>query len=230
MAATQSPFEPLRLDHRLRDAGLFIQQAFQTFRATGAIAPSGTALSTALTRFVTQRDDPTAPINILEAGSGTGPVSRAIAAHMREGDTLDMVEANPRFTRHLEEMVKTDPVFSNASDRTTVHTALVNDLGTDRRFDTIISGLPFANFTADEVRTILDYYFTVLRPGGRLSFFGYLYTKEIKAVIAPREQYLRQAQSSWVVEEWVNRYGIGTDRILLNLPPAWIFHLRKPLD
>ncbi|GAA3729149.1 phospholipid N-methyltransferase [Spinactinospora alkalitolerans] len=228
MAATQSSSEPLRPDRRLRDAGLFIRQAFQTFRATGAVAPSGPALAHALNRFVDDRTDPAAPITILEAGSGTGPVSRAIAAHMREGDTLDMVEPNAQFVEYLHTLLKTDPDLSGVADRTTVHEALVTDLGTDRRYDVIISGLPFANFTADEVRAIMEYYFTVLRPGGHLSFFGYLYTKQVKAVIAPREDYLRQARSSWVVDEWVNRYGVGTERILPNIPPAWIHHLRKP--
>ncbi|TDQ55320.1 class I SAM-dependent methyltransferase [Actinorugispora endophytica] len=230
MAATQTSSDPLRLEHRLRDAGLFIRQALQTFRATGAVAPSSSTLANALTRYITERDDPSAPLSILEAGSGTGPVSRAIATHMRDGDTFDMVEPNEQFVTRLNGLLETDPDFTPVADRTTVHQALVTDLGTDRRFDVIVSGLPFANFTADEVRTIMEYYFTVLRPGGHLSFFGYLYTKQVKAVIAPRADYLRQAQSGWVVDEWVDRYGVGRERVFRNLPPAWIFHLRKPLD
>ncbi|GAB3206531.1 class I SAM-dependent methyltransferase [Marinactinospora thermotolerans] len=230
MAATQSPSGSLRPDQRLRDVGLFLRQALRTFRATGAIAPSGPALANALTRFVDEREDPSAPLTILEAGAGTGAVSRAIVRHMRAGDTLDLVEPNSHFVGHLADLLATDPDFVRVADRVTVHQALVTDLGPDRRFDVIVSGLPFANFTAEEVREILEYYFTVLKPGGHLSFFGYLYTKEVKAVIAPREDYLRQARSSWVVQEWVDRYGIGTERVLPNIPPAWIHHLRKPTE
>lgn len=228
MAANHDP-RVSRLARSLRDTGLFFRQAVQTFRATGAVIPSGTALATALTRYVTHRDDPSVPINILEAGPGTGPVSRAIAARMREGDTFDMVEANPKFVDHLTGLVKSDPVFLPVADRVTVHHALVTELGTDRRFDVIVSGLPFANFTAEEVRTIMEYYFTVLRPGGHLSFFGYLYTKQVKAIIAPLDDYLRQVRSGWEVQEWVNRYAVGREQVLRNLPPAWIHHLRKPL-
>lgn len=228
MAAPQKPLQSTGLDSRLRDAGLFVQQAVRTFRATGAVAPSSRALGHALARFVDEREKPDAPLAIMEAGAGTGAVSRVIAQHMREGDTIDMVESNPEFAGRLADQLATDPDLNPIADSATVHQMLVTDLGTDRSYDVIISGLPFANFTAEEVREILEYYFTVLRPGGHLSLFGYLYTKQIKAVVAPREDYLRQARSSWVVEEWVNRYGIGTERVLANLPPAWIQHLRRP--
>ncbi|MBB4934639.1 phospholipid N-methyltransferase [Lipingzhangella halophila] len=233
MAATETPSTSsdfLDTEYRLRDVGLFLRQAFHTFRATGAVAPSGPALSNALTRFLAEREDTGTGLSILEAGAGTGPVSRAIAAQMREGDTADLVESNAEFADYLRDLTTTDPALSRVADQLTVHQALVTDLGTDRRYDLIISGLPFANFTAEEVREIFEYYFTVLRPGGRLSFFGYLYTKQVKAVVAPRDAFLQQARSSWVVEEWVNRYGIGSERVLPNIPPAWIHHLRKPIE
>ncbi|WP_026120654.1 class I SAM-dependent methyltransferase [Nocardiopsis potens] len=230
MAATKSPSDAFRIDSRLRDAGLFLREALRTFRATGSVVPSSPALAAALTRHLAERDDPSAPLSILEGGAGTGPVSRSIAANMRPGDTADLVEANSEMAARLRTLVETDSDFAAVRDRIEVHDRLVTEMGPDRRYDVIISGLPFANFTAEEVREILDYYFTVLRPGGRLSFFGYLYTKEVKAVIAPREDYLRQARSSWVVEEWVNRYGVHTDRVVANFPPAWIHHLRKPQE
>lgn len=211
-----------------RDAGLFVRQALRTFRATGAILPSGSSLATTLCRFLDERHPPDAPLSILESGAGTGAVSRVIAAHMREGDTVDFVESNPEFAGRLAELLETDPELSRVADQATVHGELVTELGTDRRYDVIISGLPFSNFTAAEVREILEYYSTVLRPGGHLSLFGYLYTKPVKAVVAPREKYLRQVQANWVLDEWVNRYGIDTERVLANVPPAWVYHLRQP--
>ncbi|GAA4953160.1 methyltransferase domain-containing protein [Streptomonospora halophila] len=230
MAAPQKPLQSTGIDSRLRDAGLFVRQAVRTFRATGAVAPSSRALGHALARFVDEREDPTAPLAILEAGAGTGAVSRVIAQHMRAGDTIDLVESNPEFAGRLAEQLTSDPDLSGIADSATVHQKLVTDMGPDVSYDVIISGLPFANFTAEEVREIMEYYFSVLRPGGRLSLFGYLYTKQVKAVIAPREDFLRQARSGWVVEEWVNRYGVGTERVLANLPPAWIQHLRRPTE
>ncbi len=207
----------------------FFRQAVQTFRTTGAIIPSGAALASELARYVAQRNDPASSLSILEAGPGTGPVSRAIAARMRPGDAVDLVEANPVFVEHLTRLVKSDPVFQPIADRVTIHPTLVTELGTDRQFDVIISGLPFANFTADEVRTIMEYYFSVLRPGGYVSFFSYLYLKQVTAVVSPLDDYLRRVRSGWEVREWVNRYAVDQVHVYRNIPPACVFHLRKPL-
>lgn len=232
MSETQSPagpFSALRLDERLRDTRLFFSQALRTFHATGSIVPSSRALADALAEFVRERPDPAQPLRILEAGAGTGAISRGIAAAMGPGDSVDLVEANPEFAAHLEGLLTTDPELSRIADSARVHAKLVNEMGPERRYDAIVSGLPFANFTADEVAEILDYYFEVLEPGGTLSFYGYLYTKEVKAVIARREDYLRQARTSWVVQDWIDRYGIRTDTVFANIPPAWVHHLRKPV-
>ena len=231
MSETQSPagpFSALRLDERLRDTRLFFSQALRTFHATGSIVPSSSALAHAMADHVRFRPDPDQPLRIMEAGAGTGAISRGIAAAMRPGDTVDFVEANPEFASYVEHLLETDPVLSPIADSAEVHACLVDEMGTDRTYDVIVSGLPFANFTADQVKGILDYYFTVLRPGGTLSFYGYLYTKEVKAVIARREDYLRQARTSWVVQDWIDRYGIGSEKVFANIPPAWVHHLRKP--
>lgn len=231
MPETQNPAGPLsslRLDERLRDTRLFFGQAMRTFHATGSILPSSGALARAMAEHVRERPDPDRPLRILEAGAGTGAISRGLAAAMRPGDTIDLVESNPEFADHVEGLLKTDPVMSQIADGARVHAKLVNDMGTDRTYDVIASGLPFANFTVDAVREILDYYFEVLAPGGTVSFYGYLYTKEVKAVIARREDYLRQARTSWLVQDWVDRYGIGSTKVFANIPPAWVHHLRKP--
>ncbi len=222
------PLSSLRLDERLRDTRLFFSQALRTFHATGSILPSSGALARAMAEYVRRRPEPDRPLRILEAGAGTGAISRGIAAAMQPGDTLDLVESNPEFAAYVEGLLRTDPVMSRVADDSRVHAKLVNDMGTDRSYDVIVSGLPFANFTVDAVREILDYYFEVLEPGGTLSFYGYLYTKEVKAVIARREDYLRQARTSWLVQEWIDRYGIGSEKVFANVPPAWVHHLRKP--
>ncbi|MBB6118512.1 class I SAM-dependent methyltransferase [Nocardiopsis algeriensis] len=231
MSETQShagPLSALRLEERLRDTKLFFGQALRTFHATGSVVPSSAALARAMAEYLRRRPQLDPSLRIMEVGAGTGAITRGIAAEMRPGDTLDIVEANPEFAAHLERLLETDPVLSPIAAQSAVHAALVGDMGTDRTYDVIVSGLPFANFTADAVREILDYYFEVLRPGGTLSFYGYLYTKEVKAVIARREDYLRQARTSWVVQEWIDRYGIRSEKVFANIPPAFVHHLRKP--
>ncbi|MDT0327979.1 class I SAM-dependent methyltransferase [Nocardiopsis lambiniae] len=231
MSETQSttgPLSALRLDERLRDTRLFFTQALRTFHATGSIVPSSPALAHAMAEHVRVRPVSEEPLRIMEVGAGTGAITRGIAAAMRPGDTVDLVEANPEFAGHIERLLETDPVLAPIAPQATVHAMLVDEMGTDRTYDVIVSGLPFANFTVDTVRDILDYYFEVLRPGGYLSFYGYLYTKEVKAVIARREDYLRQARTSWLVQDRIDRYGIRSDKVFANVPPAFVHHLRKP--
>ncbi|MDS1270047.1 methyltransferase domain-containing protein [Lipingzhangella sp. LS1_29] len=228
MTASDSPIDSRQITDQVRDAGMFLQEAFRTFRETGSITPSAAPLCNALTRYVRERDPADAPLEILEAGAGTGPVSVAIAASMQEKDSLALVESNGRFVSRLEEVVATDPAFATVADRTSIHHCLVTELPPERNFDLIVSGLPFANFEKSEVRAILEYYFDVLRPGGHVSFYGYLGTKQFRAVFGRRDEYLRQAQSTWVVEEYIARYGVDRERIAANVPPAWVHHLRKP--
>lgn len=229
MSETKSTAGPLTvLDERLRDTRLFFTQALRTFHATGSILPSSPALARAMAEHVRVRPVPDEPLRIMEVGAGTGAITRGIAAAMRPGDTADLVEANAEFAAHLEHLLETDPALSPIAPQAQVHAKLVGDMGTDRTYDVILSGLPFANFTADSVREILEYYFEVLRPGGHLSFYGYLYTKEVKAVIARREDYLRQARTSWLVQDWIDRYGVRSDKVIANIPPAFVHHLRKP--
>ncbi|MBE3000984.1 methyltransferase domain-containing protein [Nocardiopsis sp. HNM0947] len=232
MSETHSPTgscSALRLDERLRDTRLFFSQALRTFKATGSVVPSSPALAHAMAEHVRERPVPGQPLRILEVGAGTGAITRGLADAMIPGDTADLVESNPEFAAHLEELLTTDPDLARIEANSTVHAKMVDEMGTDRTYDVITSGLPFANFAAEDVEGILDYYFSVLEPGGYLSFYGYLYTKEVKAVIARREDYLRQARTSWVVQDWIDRYGVRSDKVYANVPPAFVHHLRKPV-
>lgn len=226
--SSTGPYPALRLDERLRDTGLFLSQAVRTFKATGSVVPSSAALARAMAEQIRARPVPGQPLRILEVGAGTGAITRGLAEAMLPGDTADLVESNREFADHLSELLTTDPDLARIAGSATVHAKLVDEMGTDRSYDVIVSGLPFANFDAEDVEEILEYYFRVLEPGGHLSFYGYLYTKEVKAVIARREDYLRQARTSWVVQDWIDRYGIRSEKVFANIPPAFVHHLRKP--
>ena len=227
--SSTGPLSALRLEERLRDTGFFLNQALRTFNATGSVVPSSPALARAMAEHVRRRPDPEQPLRIMEAGAGTGAITRGIAEAMGPGDTVDLVESNVEFATHLEQLLATDPQLAPVADRASVHAELVHEMGTDRTYDVIISGLPFANFTAEDVKGILQDHLEVVEPGGYLAVSGYLYTKEVKAVIARRADYLRQARTSWVVREWIDRYGVRSDKVFANVPPAFVHHLRKPV-
>src|SRR5699024_2548887 len=95
--SSTGPSSAPRLDERLRDTRLFFSQALRTFKATGSVVPSSAALSRAMAEHVRERPVPGQPLRILEAGAGTGAITRGVADAMIPGDTADLVESNPEF-------------------------------------------------------------------------------------------------------------------------------------
>ena len=79
---------------QLGDYRAFLTQFLRNYETTGSIIPSGRALATALSRHVGQGD---APQRILEAGPGTGAVTRCIVERMRHDDqTLTHLAVTPK--------------------------------------------------------------------------------------------------------------------------------------
>ncbi|CAM5236931.1 hypothetical protein STENM223S_08915 [Streptomyces tendae] len=147
----------------MTEATLFFREFTRTRRATGAVAPSSPRLARALTRYVIP--SPGTSRAVLEVGPGTGAVTRHVIESLGPMDTLDLVEANPRFAALLAQTYAGDR-------RVRVLTGLVQDadLGS---YDTIVCGLPFANFDAATAGDILGRLVGALRPGGTLSYFAY---------------------------------------------------------
>ncbi|MFV5992328.1 class I SAM-dependent methyltransferase [Streptomyces sp. NPDC056231] len=89
---------------RFADTRLFVTEAARGFRITGAVAPSSRRLAGALAAPVIERAGQ--PLDVLEVGAGTGPVTRCLLPLLAPGSTLDVVEANPRFADVLRSVVR----------------------------------------------------------------------------------------------------------------------------
>lgn len=190
---------------------LFLKEFSRTHRTTGAIAPSSRLLAGALTRYLIP--SPGHPRSILEVGPGTGAVTRRIQASLGPLDSLRLIEANPRFADLLQHEYGADP-------RVTLSTGLVQDqeLG---GYDTIVCGLPFANFEAETTEQIFDRLLATLHPGGTLSFFGYAAFPALRQMLGTRT-----AQSSTeALDRILRRHRFRRETVLANLPPAHVHHL-----
>jgi phospholipid N-methyltransferase len=203
----------------------FAREAVRTFRATGAIAPSSRHLAGRLAALVAPARHPAA---VLEVGAGTGAVTRALAARLGPADRLDAVEVNPRFAEVLQTVLATDPALAAVADRVRVIASPIASVRLDRRYDAVISGLPFMNFDAAEVRDILDRYLAALVPGGQLMLYGYLGTTVAGRLVNRGAGVARQREVSAVLADFEQRYGCGRLVVWSNLPPARIRHLRAP--
>ncbi|MYW66123.1 methyltransferase domain-containing protein [Streptomyces sp. SID8379] len=216
------------LAQRNAEGWMFLIEAARDLRTTGAIAPSSRTLARLLTDPVQEHG--ARPLNVLEAGAGTGSVTRTLIPRLSPSSRLDIVEANARFASQLRRLVRTHPRLAGESQRVRVHHALVEQLDTGRPYDVIISGLPFTNFTPAQVETIMNRYMELLHPGGTLAYFAYRGTRYARALTSSRAEARRHRAVEEVLAGYQRRYATGRWTVWTNLPPADVWQLRRPND
>ncbi|MFF3847140.1 class I SAM-dependent methyltransferase [Streptomyces sp. NPDC002328] len=214
------------LVQRHAEGWMFLIEAARDLRTTGALAPSSKALARALTEPV--RVQAPRPLAVLEAGAGTGAVTRTLIPQLSRGSRLDIVEANPRFARQLRHLVAAHPTLASRPAQVNVHQTYVEDLDTDERYDVIVSGLPLTNFTPVQVERIMSSYMALLHPGGTLTYFAYLGTRKARALTASRTEAHRHAAVDEVMAAYQRSYATGRWTVWANLPPANVWHLQRP--
>ncbi|MFD7665163.1 class I SAM-dependent methyltransferase [Streptomyces sp. NPDC059788] len=215
------------LAQRNAEGWMFLIEAARDLRTTGAIAPSSKALARLLTAPVQEHG--MQPLNVLEAGAGTGSVTRTLLPRLSPGSRLDIVEANGRFVSQLRRLVRTHPRLVGERERIHVHHTLVEQLDIGHPYDVIVSGLPFTNFTPAQVETIMNRYMELLHPGGILTYFAYCGTRYVRFLTASRAEARRHRAVEEVLADYRRRYATGCWTVWGNLPPANVWQLRRPL-
>jgi phosphatidylethanolamine/phosphatidyl-N-methylethanolamine N-methyltransferase len=208
------------------DYRVFLKEFRRTFESTGAVMPSGAALSHALAHFVREGGSDNSRRRILEVGPGTGAVTGHIVRALRDGDRLELVERNEEFVARLRERLNSDEVLRPSVDRITLHHAGVEELPEDRPFDVIVSGLPLNNFSVALVEQLVGKMSRLLAAGGTLSFFEYIAIRPLKASLSSRAERERLRGIGRVMGKFLADYEIRRDRVLVNVPPAWVHHVR----
>lgn len=205
--------------------GIFLEQCRRNFHETGALTPSSRALARAMTANVSPGESPR---RILEAGPGTGVFTAEIARRMGPFDHLDVYEINQAFADHLEERLRTEPVFVPVAGRVKLHRRNVMEVPPDATYDRIVSSLPLNNFEPDCVAALLTTFMSHLTPGGILSYFEYVLIRTLKGLVAGQAERDRLRQIGEITGEYVRLFQVRSDPVLLNLPPAVARHLVRP--
>lgn len=201
----------------------FLREVRRTFYTTGALLPSGQQLARATVVPFRQR---TRPARVLEVGPGSGAVTQELVKHLRPGDVLDIVEVNDRFVDILRKRFETEPDFQKCAGQSTIHHLAVQDFQATAPYDFIMSGVPVNNFPHCLVKGIFRRYDELIAPGGILSFFEYLWVRNVKSLVASRQERLRLARVGCVLGWYLDRYCFEHNRVFVNLPPAVVHHLR----
>ncbi len=204
------------------ECGSFIREFRRHGRATGSLLPSGRFLARAL---VSELRQPRSPASILEVGPGTGSVTQEIVRYLVPGDRFDAVEINPRFASFLEGRYKREWARHCPSDRFRVIQSAVEDLPGKAEYDLIISCLPLNNFPVAQVREIFRAYERLLRPGGTLTYYEYVFVRQIKTPFVSRRERWRLGGVGRVVSGYIRSFQVRRQRILINFPPAIVRHL-----
>jgi len=212
----------------LRNQAVFLSQFGKQFETTGSVVPSSRFLATAITRFLAAR--PQQPVRVLECGPGTGAFTNQIVTHLREGDVFDLVELNESFVDVLSHRFATEDAWKAVQDLSKIHEVPLQDFETDGEYDFIISGLPLNNFPPKLVAEIMDGYFRLLRPGGMLSYFEYMYLRPIRQACEPGAGGKKIREIHSIVESYLSQQRIARDTVLLNVPPAWVQHLQANIQ
>ena len=143
-----------------------------------------------------------------------------------QDDQLDLIELNDQFVARLRERLNDDPRLAQIADQTELIHGDVRELPPDARYDLIISGLPLNNFSVELASELLGAMRRVLAPGGTLSFFEYIAIRRAKASLSRKSERERLRGIGRVLDELLDAHEIRRDRVLPNVPPAWVHHLR----
>ena len=142
----------------------FLKEALHAPLRVGAVAPS----SPRLAEMMARRAVADRPRQILEVGAGDGAITKALLAARSKETHLLICERSETFRPALEQLL---------ADETNV-TLFIGDVQAlsdswSGQIDVIVSGLPFASFSATLRHDLLAQFQTLLRSGGHFIAFQY---------------------------------------------------------
>jgi phosphatidylethanolamine/phosphatidyl-N-methylethanolamine N-methyltransferase len=204
---------------------LFLQQFFQDFFHIGAILPSSRALAQAAVAYLAQKQG---MVSVLEAGAGTGAFTREIVPLLQPGDTLDVVEINPKLMAILRQRFEQEPGFQRQGVAINLITDDVRNAAAGHQYDYIVFSLPLTNFPPSLVQEILDLMMSQLKPGGVFSYVHYIFVSRFKYLFSGSAVRAEMRTNQAIIRSFARQYQIECRAILLNAPPSWAYFWQKP--
>lgn len=174
----------------------------------GAIAPSSTGLSRTLLDGL---DWERARV-VVECGPGTGAVTPHILERLSPGAHFFAVELSESCARTFRERFPDVPLYQACVSQVP---DLCREAGLGR-VDLVVSGLPWAAFTAEDQARLLSALHGVLHPGGHFVTFAYRYA----SALPKGRRFRRLLEETFVSVE-------RSPTVWLNLPPAFVYRCRS---
>ncbi len=197
------PGAPPAPSRPLTDEARFFRAWFGNPLQTGAVAPSGRALSRMMARYV----DPAGDGLVVELGPGTGPVTQALLQRGVAPERLALVEFDAGFCRLLQQRFPGCRVTQG--DAYDLRRTL-GDLG-EQKIAAVVSSLPLLTRPEPQRSQLVAQAFDMMGPGGVFIQFTY-------GMVSPLPLRSRDGNAPPYV-------GQPSPPVWLNLPPArvWVY-------
>jgi phosphatidylethanolamine/phosphatidyl-N-methylethanolamine N-methyltransferase len=145
------------------DVMLFLREWLRNPKSVAAIAPSGRALASLITREISSSTGP-----VIEIGPGTGVFTEALLKRGVRRENLTLVEYGSEFARVLQMRFPGVRVLWMDATQLCRH-----KLYDGAPVGAVISGLGFLNMPDERIAVILEGAFEYLRPDGVFFLFTY---------------------------------------------------------
>jgi len=204
---------------------VFLKGYLRNPRAVGSMVPSSQALAAAVSEPYRCCGRPAV---VLEVGAGTGPITRYLGSILGPDDELDICELDNDFADLLARDVLTHADFAPAvaQGRVRLIRAPVQELRCEKRYDFIISGLPFNSFQLRDVEDVFAIVQRALKPAGVLSYYEYVAARASLRMFSVGKHRARIRQVSRWLSRQIAQHQFLQRTVFLNLPPARARHLR----
>lgn len=206
----------------LKDQRIFLREFITHFESTGTICPSSKWAAEAITESLrTKRQGQ----HILEVGAGTGAFTVQILESMLDSDTLTICELNPRFIVALKKKLEKNSFYQLHKDRIRFFEGPVQELEEDRKYDLIVSALPFTNFTAELCKDIFEKLRRIGHKNTKLSFIEYIGLRKIKKAVSNPKDKERLSQVDEFFEQMYDKHHTTKKRVWLNILPLTVYQM-----
>lgn len=209
---------------QFKDGLLFIWLFIKSPGSIGAILPSSNRLAKAMVRQIPNIPS-TQKRYLLEVGPGTGVFSEKILKRMNPEDELHLVEFDRDFCDQLRVKFAEIPNIK-IYEGSIADFDPVSHLGMpkDKKYDFVISGLPFNGFEKSFVEQILNKYVDMIADGGKISYFEYFLLTCITKIGMSQAKAQNLEDVLELKKNFFDKFGTLQENVWLNFPPAKVRH------
>ena len=192
----------------MRDRAKFLAAFVKRPFDTGSITPSSAQLAEAMIEGMGLAEADT----VVELGPGTGVFTKRIQEQLKPEARLLCFEINQEMAEALRRNFPRIQVVNDSIESLAHH---LKEAGRDS-VDAAISGLPWAAFSPDRQRRLLDATVKCMKPGARFATFAYSH-----AAWTPPARKFRELLDQCFIR-------VETSQVVWrNVPPAFVYRCRK---